>query len=60
MPNSQQLLQAYAPTLEEPDRPGWFQFKLGWRTGLFLGAAFFLVVRKFYVAAPSPFLYFNF
>lgn len=59
-PNAQQLLGAYAPALEEPERPGWFRLKLGWGAGLLLGAAFFLVVRSFYVAAPSPFLYFNF
>jgi hypothetical protein len=59
-PNAQQLLAAYAPALEEPERPGWFRLKLGWGVGLLLGAAFFLVVRSFYVAAPSPFLYFNF
>ncbi len=59
-PNAQQLLAAYAPALEESERPGWFRLKLGWGVGLLLGAAFFLVVRSFYVAAPSPFLYFNF
>ena len=60
LPNAQQMLSAYAPALEEPPRPGWFRLKLGWGAGLFFGAAFFLVVRSFYVAAPSPFLYFNF
>jgi hypothetical protein len=60
LPNAQQLLADYAPALEPVRRPGWFRVKLGWGTGLLLGAGFFWVVRTFYVAAPSPFLYFNF
>ena len=60
LPNAQQLLAAYAPALEKAQRPGFFQLKLGWASGLLLGGAFFWIVRSFYVAAPSPFLYFNF
>jgi alginate O-acetyltransferase complex protein AlgI len=60
LPNAQQMLAAYAPALEEAQRPGWFRLKLGWGGGLLLGFGFFWVVRSFYVAAPSPFLYFNF
>jgi D-alanyl-lipoteichoic acid acyltransferase DltB (MBOAT superfamily) len=60
MPNAQQLLTSYAPALEKPERPGWFRLRLQWSTGLFLGGAFFWVIRSFYVAAPSPFIYFNF
>jgi hypothetical protein len=60
LPNAQQLLLAYAPALEKPERPGWFRLRLQWGTGLFLGGAFFWVIQSFYVAAPSPFLYFNF
>ena len=59
-PNSQQLLESYSPALEPAERPRWFRPRLGWASGLFLGAAFFWVVRSFYIAAPSPFLYFNF
>ncbi len=59
-PNSQQMLQDHVPTLEKVERRGWFRLKLGWRSGLLLGMAFFVVLRGFYVAAPSPFLYFNF
>jgi D-alanyl-lipoteichoic acid acyltransferase DltB (MBOAT superfamily) len=59
-PNAQQLLSAYAPALEEPECRGWFRLKLGLGTGAWLGFAFFGIVRSFYVAAPSPFLYFNF
>ena len=60
LPNAQQLLAAYAPAIEPAQRPGWFRLKLGWGSGLLFGAAFFWVLRTFYVAAPSPFLYFNF
>ena len=48
------------PALEKPPQPGWFRLKLGWGGGMPLGIMFFWVVRSFYVAAPSPFLYFNF
>ena len=60
LPNVQQLLAAYAPALEKPARPGWFRLRLNWISGLVLGGAFFWIVRLFYTAAPSPFLYFNF
>jgi D-alanyl-lipoteichoic acid acyltransferase DltB (MBOAT superfamily) len=60
LPNSQQLLAGYAPALEPPQQPGWFHLKIGWGSGLLLGCGFFWVLRTFYVAAPSPFLYFNF
>jgi D-alanyl-lipoteichoic acid acyltransferase DltB (MBOAT superfamily) len=60
LPNAQQMLAAYAPALEPPARPGLFHLKLSWGAGLLLGGAFFFVVRTFYVAPPSPFLYFNF
>ncbi len=60
LPNSQRLLGEYDPALEKVRRPGWLRLPLGWAGGLFLGGAFFWVLRSFYVAAPSPFLYFNF
>lgn len=60
LPNSQQLLEGYAPALEQPNPRAAFRIKLGWSSGLFLGGAFFWVVHTFYIAAPSPFLYFNF
>ncbi len=59
-PNSQKLLQEHVPALEKIDTPGWFRLKLGWGGGLLMGMAFFQVIRSFYAAAPSPFLYFNF
>jgi hypothetical protein len=60
LPNAQQLLATYSPALEKPARPGWFRIRLNWMSGLVLGGTFFWIVRRFYVAAPSPFLYFNF
>jgi hypothetical protein len=59
-PNAQQLLAKYSPALEETKPRRWFSLRLGWATGLVFGGAFFWVVRSFYVAAPTPFLYFNF
>jgi D-alanyl-lipoteichoic acid acyltransferase DltB (MBOAT superfamily) len=59
-PNAQQLLARYSPALEETKPRRWFSLRLGWATGLVFGGAFFWVVRSFYVAAPTPFLYFNF
>ncbi len=59
LPNAQQLLARYSPALEQT-APRRFQLRLGWATGLLFGGAFFWVVRSFYVAAPTPFLYFNF
>lgn len=60
LPNAQQMLAAYSPALEPVERPALFRLKLGLGSGVFLGSAFFLVLRSFYIAAPSPFLYFNF
>jgi alginate O-acetyltransferase complex protein AlgI len=60
LPNAQQLLASYSPALEQTTPPRWVRLKLGWLTGLVFGGAFFWVVRSFYVAAPTPFLYFNF
>ena len=60
LPNAQQLLATYSPALEKPARSGWFRIRLNWMSGLVLGGTFFWIVRRFYVAAPSPFLYFNF
>ena len=59
-PNAQQLLANYSPALEQTVPPRWFRLKLGWVTGLVFGGTFLWVVRSFYVAAPTPFLYFNF
>src|SRR5262249_1703916 len=58
-PNAQQLLATYTPALEQTE-PRRFRLKLGWFTGMVFGGTFFWVVRSFYVAAPTPFLYFNF
>ena len=59
-PNSQQLLADYEPALETVKRSRFFRLRLGWSGGLVLGVIFWAVIRGFYVAAPSPFLYFNF
>ncbi len=60
MPNAQQLLATYDPALEKTEASRLFRLKLNWVTGIAFGGAFFWVVRSFYVAAPTPFLYFNF
>jgi hypothetical protein len=60
LPNTQQLLVAYHPILEEVPRPSWLRLRLNAWTGLVLGVLFFWVVRGYFIAAPSPFIYFNF
>src|SRR6185312_5131510 len=58
-PDSQELLAAYEPALEAVKRR-WFQLGLEWKGGLLLGAIFFWILKTYYTATPSPFLYFNF
>jgi alginate O-acetyltransferase complex protein AlgI len=60
LPNTQQLLRATDPTLEPVARPGRLQFRLNAVTALILGALLFAVVFSWFVAKPSPFIYFNF
>ncbi|HEY3855996.1 MAG TPA: MBOAT family O-acyltransferase [Verrucomicrobiae bacterium] len=59
-PNSQELLAAYEPALEAVKKQRWFQLRLEWKGGLLLGALFFWILKTYYTATPSPFLYFNF
>ncbi|MDB6029272.1 MAG: rane bound O-acyl transferase family protein [Verrucomicrobiales bacterium] len=58
-PNTHQLLASYTPTLEDTSL-GRLRITLNLGTGLVFGAFFFYVVRTYFTAAPSPFLYFNF
>jgi len=60
LPNTQQMLADHAPVLEKSERPRSWHLTLGWRDGLVLGGLFFWVVRGFYIAPPSPFIYFHF
>jgi len=60
LPNTQQMLAGHGPVLEKTGRPRCWYLTLGWRDGLVLGGLFFLVVRGFYIAPPSPFIYFHF
>jgi hypothetical protein len=60
LPNTQQLLRATDPTLEPVARPERLQFRLNAVTALILGALLFAVVFSWFVAKPSPFIYFNF
>jgi len=60
MPNSQQLLSRYHPTLEPVTRPAAFHLKLGIWTGLVLGFVGYLILRNSFTTEPSPFIYFNF
>jgi hypothetical protein len=58
--NSQQWVAEYRPVLEPVQTPKWWRARLGWASGLCLGCGFYLVIRSFFVATPSPFVYFNF
>ena len=60
MPNTQQLLRATDPVLEPIERPSRLRFAFNAVTGLILGVLLFLVVCSYFVAKPSPFIYFNF
>jgi D-alanyl-lipoteichoic acid acyltransferase DltB (MBOAT superfamily) len=60
LPNSQQLLHAYEPALEEQIRLTRWRLALNRASGFALGFCFFLVIRQSFTAAASPFLYFNF
>jgi hypothetical protein len=60
IPNTQQLLRAYHPTLEPVARPSRWRLPLNTLSGLILGGLFFGVLRSYFFARPSPFIYFNF
>ena len=60
MPNTQQLLRATEPVLEPVERPSRLRFAFSAVTGLILGVLLFLVVCTWFIARPSPFIYFNF
>ena len=60
MPNTQQLLRGTDPTLEPVERPWRWKLGLNAVTGLVFGVLLFVVVCSYFVARPSPFIYFNF
>ncbi len=59
-PNSQALLADAEPILEKVRHPSRYQPGFGFLWGLVFAAGLFLVVRSFFAAQESPFLYFNF
>ena len=60
LPNSQQLLQAYDPTIETVARPSPIRLPLNGWTAFAAGILFFWVIRSWFSVSQSPFLYFNF
>ena len=60
LPNTQQLLRSTEPTLEPVERPARWQLPLNIATGFLLGALLFAVICSWFIARPSPFIYFNF
>ncbi len=60
MPNTQQLLSAYEPTLETVERAPPFRVRINGLTGLACGIIFFFCIRGYFTLPQSPFLYFNF
>jgi hypothetical protein len=60
LPNTQQLLSAYEPTLEAVARPPPFRLRLNALTGFACGVVFLFVIRGYFTLPQSPFLYFNF
>lgn len=60
LPNTQQWLSAYRPLLDEDRHPSRWHLPLNGYTAIALGIGLFFVVRTYYTAVASPFLYFNF
>jgi hypothetical protein len=58
-PNTNQLLVRYEPALERI-KAAKFYLPINAATGLVMGMLLFYVVRTYFTATPSPFLYFNF
>ncbi len=59
-PNPQQWMARINPTLEPIEKPFRFQWRPHPLISLVLGILLFVVVKGYFVAAPSEFLYFNF
>ncbi|HEY0256898.1 MAG TPA: MBOAT family O-acyltransferase [Candidatus Methylacidiphilales bacterium] len=60
LPNTQQWLAKYEPILEQVRPRGFCQLTLNFPVGLAFGVGFFFVLRSYFSAQASPFLYFNF
>lgn len=60
LPNTQQLLSRYEPTIETVERAPAFLLRLNLWAGMSCGVLFFFVLRSYFTVAQSPFLYFNF
>ncbi len=60
LPNSQQLLTLYRPTLERVRPQGRCVLKLNLLTGALAGIFFFLVIRHYFLAPANTFIYFDF
>ncbi len=59
-PNTQQLLRAAEPVLEPVAASSRMRFAFSATSGLVLGVLLFFVVCSWFIARPSPFIYFNF
>jgi len=60
LPNSQQWLARYQPVLEAIRAPPKIQLPFNFPIGVAFGIGLFLVIRTYFIAPPSPFIYFNF
>ncbi len=62
-PTTHQYMARFEPALESASRPlRWFhaEWRPSMRHGLVLGIMLFFIFRKYFVLAPTAFLYFNF
>ena len=63
-PSTQHYLRHFSPSLDEDKRRERYPLSPAWRPsfrhGILLGLLLFFVIRKFFLMAPTEFLYFNF
>jgi alginate O-acetyltransferase complex protein AlgI len=60
LPDTQQWMARWEPGLGKVDTPSRWQWRPAPVLGFILGVCFFLVVKSYFTAAPTKFLYFNF
>lgn len=60
LPNTYELLRKWRPSTEKIASTTRFEFRPTWWLAFFLGVIFFWIVKSFFIAKPSEFVYFQF